>query len=200
MQELPRKSSRSTPAFQAPWIVLEAMARFSRRNSAGIGAVGLDAADLRGGDDRDVGLLRRAEGRDRGLARQVQLRAVRAGRARSPGSCLNRRTSAEPTMPAVACDEELCHGLGSFAICDSRLARSRSWSTMIFTSSLKRTFGLPAELLARPWRDRRSAARPRRGARSGRRASRTSPSRGRGGRRPRSQNSLTLWVSFVATT
>jgi hypothetical protein len=50
----------------------------------------------------------------------------------------------------VAGDEELGHGLGSFAIWDwaSRLASSRSWSTMIFDQLLEAHLRLPAQLAA----------------------------------------------------
>ena len=73
MQELPRKSSRLTPACHAPWIVLERDGEVLVEELRGIGAVRVDPADLRRGDDRDVGLL--------GGEERLDGRGARRGRA-----------------------------------------------------------------------------------------------------------------------
>ena len=113
----------------------------------GEGAVGVDAAHLGRGDDGDVGLLGREECRDGRLARQVQLLPVPQEELR-PGLLLQPAHERRTHHPVVASDEDLCHGRGSLAIWDSRLARSRSWSTIIFTSPLKRTVGFQPSCLA----------------------------------------------------
>src|ERR1019366_2079215 len=101
----------------------------------------MDAPDLGLCDDRGVGPLGGQEPLDGGLAREVELGAGPEEEL-DPGLPAEASDERRAHHALVACDEELGHGRGSFAIWDSRLARSKSWSTMILTSSLKRTFGL----------------------------------------------------------
>ena len=100
----------------------------------------MDAADLCRRDDGDVGFLGGQEHLDGRLAREIKLDPVPQEQLEA-GLLLEPADEGRAHHPLVARDEELGHGFGSFEICDSRFARSRSWSTMIFTSSLKRTFG-----------------------------------------------------------
>src|ERR1035441_11719 len=108
--------------------------------------IGMNPADFGRGDDGGVGLFSRIERLDGGLRGEVKLLA---GAQDKRDARLALKTPHERTADhaVMTCDKEL-HGFGSFAICASRFARSRSASTMIFTSSLKRTFGLQPSCLA----------------------------------------------------
>src|ERR1700690_550492 len=112
----------------------------------GLRAVRVDPPHLCRRDYRDVGLLGGEERLDGKRAAEVERAAVSQDKLKA-GLLPEPADERGAHHAAVACDEELCHGLGSFSIWASRLARSRSCSTMIFTSSLNRTFGLQPSCL-----------------------------------------------------
>src|SRR6185436_15541878 len=94
---------------------------------------------------RHVGFFAGKEGIDRALIREIEL-ATRAQQQRDAGFALIAAHERATHHALVARNVDLhANGVfdvaGSAATCASRFANSRSCSTMIFTNSLKRTFG-----------------------------------------------------------